>query len=206
MSATTGHDDARRARQKRALEKLRDKGLAKAPRVLPAQRGVVAPLSRSKTPERATTPKQPPKPLEPLTGLQPDPRVTELVETFEIPVPGEDWQAARISANDRFHRQEVAKRSKRWRATAAEVASTWSAEALPWSRVVVWYRFPTNARREVANLQPTTKAIVDGLVDAGVMVDDRDEFSGGQDNRRIWPNGPHRVVVQVWAVSEQAAA
>lgn len=207
MSATTARDDARRAQQKRALDKLRDKGLAKAPRVLPSQRGVVVPLSRSKTPERGITPKRPPKPLEPLTALLPDPRATELVETFEIPVPGGDWQAVRVSANDRFHRQAVAKRSKRWRGMARDVAAvSWSAEALTWSRIVVWYRFPDNVRREVANLQPTTKAIVDGLVDAGVLADDRDEFSGGQDNRRIWPNGPHRVVVQVWAVSESAAA
>lgn len=206
MRRTTGRDDTRRAQQRQALKRLQDKGLAKAPRVLPAGGGAKGPRPPVQSFPRVITPERPPEPLERLTGLLPDPRPTELSATFEIPVPGGDWQAVRISANDRLHRQAEAKLSKQWRRMAADVASTWSGGPLPWARIVVWYRFPDNIRREVANLQPTTKAIVDGLVDAGVLADDRDEYSGGQDNRRAWPNGPHAVVVQVWGVALDAAA
>lgn len=70
------------------------------------------------------------------------------------------------------------------------------------ARIEIWYRFPDNRRREVANLQPTSKAIVDGLVDAGLLPDDQDEHCVGPDNRRLWPNGPHEVLVRVYALDD----
>jgi hypothetical protein len=112
-----------------------------------------------------------------------------------------DWQESRISANDRYGHFEKAKRTKRWRKAGKLAARDVLPEPLPWARLVVLYRFPDNLRRETSNLQPTSKAIVDGLVDAGVLVDDRDECCDGPDNRRAWPNGPHEVVVQVWTAS-----
>jgi len=122
---------------------------------------------------------------------------------FEFPVDLgllPDWRDARISANDRYGHHEKAKRTKAWREAAA--LAGWSGEPLPWARLVVWYRFPDNQRRETSNLQPTSKAIVDGLVDVGVLLDDRDEMADGPDNRREWPNGQHAVTVQVWTPAE----
>jgi hypothetical protein len=121
-----------------------------------------------------------------------------MVAEFGVDIPGE-WLDVRISANDRLDKRAEAKRVKLWRtAGAAAAGAAWSAGPLPWARLIVRYRFPDYIRRETANLQPTSKAIVDGLVDAGLLLDDRDEFVDGPDNRRAWPNGQHAVVVQVW--------
>jgi crossover junction endodeoxyribonuclease RusA len=47
---------------------------------------------------------------------------------------------------------------------------------LPFSKVRIRciFRAPDNHRRDVANLYPSFKCIVDGLVDAGVIKDDHD--------------------------------
>ncbi|UGL61927.1 RusA-like resolvase [Arthrobacter phage EastWest] len=98
-----------------------------------------------------------------------------------------------------MHEMTKASRNALWRQlTEAAARDADDIVALDWARIVVWVRFPTNQRREVSNLQPTAKAIVDGIVDAGLLPDDRDECCTGPDMRRIWPNGEHRVIVQLW--------
>ena len=207
---TTTGTDTSRARQ---LSALRSRGLAKAPIIPPARPAgaVRADLSVggaggtevTSRPSAGRTAPRPVRPPESIVGRRPDPRPMDLVEEFEIPVPGE-WSELRISSNDRLDKFEKAKRTKAWREEAGRVASReWLfPKPHPFARLVVWYRFPDNTRREVANLQPTSKAIVDGLVDAGVLVDDRDEFADGPDNRREYPNGPYRVTVQVWTPAD----
>jgi len=159
--------------------------------------GLGAPVADLR-PERPALPDRGSVPADRRLGLQPDRDGLALVGEFEIKVPGE-WADVRISANDREHRQATAKLTKKWRlegrAAARRAGMT---GALEWARVVIFYRFPDNIRRETSNLQPTSKAILDGLVDVGMLPDDRDEHCDGPDNRRLWPNGPHRVVVQVW--------
>lgn len=206
---------ARSKAQSDMLARLRDKGLGLAPVVkggrIVAPRaagrvvdvaGVLGPSVAVQTLERPITREAPPRPAEGHIGLLPDPVPLVLATEFEIDMTRfEDWQAGRISANDRYGHREKAKRTKRWRKAGKLAAAGWPSGPLPWARLVVWYRFPDNVRRETSNLQPTSKAIVDGLVDAGVLADDRDEMADGPDNRRVWPNGPHRVVVQVWTPS-----
>jgi crossover junction endodeoxyribonuclease RusA len=104
--------------------------------------------------------------------------------------------AAFINANDRLHFHAKARLTKAWReATAAAVG--FEPYRYERARIVIAYRFPTNHRREVSNLQPTSKAIVDGLVDALLIPDDDDAHVIGPDNRRDYPNGPLRVTVTI---------
>jgi crossover junction endodeoxyribonuclease RusA len=108
-----------------------------------------------------------------------------------------------INANDRHHHHAKAKLTKAWR-QAAEAAVGFDPYYYERAHITVAYRFPTNHRREVANLQPTSKAIVDGLVDAGLLPDDSDDHVIGPDNRRERPNGPARVTVTITHAEEQS--
>ena len=129
----------------------------------------------------------------------------ELYRTIAINISDVGWQDVRMSMNDRYAtikigRKEIQpekiKRTKFWRARGHRAAS--NIPPVEWGRVTVFYRFPTNHRREVANLQPTSKAIVDGLIDAGVFPDDNDNHVVGPDNRRESVNGPHQVIVRIY--------
>lgn len=51
------------------------------------------------------------------------------------------------------------------------------------ARIVAVYEPPTNQRHDPANLAPTAKAYVDGLVRAGVLTDDSTEYLIGPDMR-----------------------
>lgn len=106
--------------------------------------------------------------------------------------------AAFINLNDRMHHMVKAKLTKAWReATYHEIRANVRPDHYTRARITVAYRFPTNRRREVGNLQPTSKAIVDGLVDAGLLPDDSDTHVVGPDNRRHIPNGSPLVTVTI---------
>ncbi|MFT4471421.1 hypothetical protein ACMX2H_16075 [Arthrobacter sulfonylureivorans] len=132
-----------------------------------------------------------------------------LHRTIRINVEPLLWQQFRISSNDRYPtvrtkrggqvQPELVKRIKFWRARAH--AAAMNVPGVERGRVVVYYRFPTNHRREVSNLQPTSKAILDGLVDAGVFPDDNDKHVMGPDNRREPVNGPQQVIVRVYVAA-----
>lgn len=102
--------------------------------------------------------------------------------------------AAFINANDRLHHHAKAKLTKAWR-EAGECVAT--AKTYRRAHITVGIRFPTNHRRDVGNYYPTAKAILDGLVDAGVLPDDSDEHVTGPDMRRIRPNGDPLVVITI---------
>lgn len=128
-----------------------------------------------------------------------------LVAAVELPVT--NWQETRISANDRYPtvklsrgrqiQPEKIRRTKHWRELAL-VKARGLRLALSRGRVEIVYRYPDRTRREVSNLQPTSKAIVDGLVDAGIFPDDKDGVLVGPDNRRDPVNGPHAVTVLIY--------
>ena len=64
------------------------------------------------------------------------------------------------------------------------------------ARVTAFIQYRTNGRADPNNAHPTTKALIDGLVHAGVFPDDDDTHVLGPDHRREKgraPKGTHRV-------------
>jgi len=103
---------------------------------------------------------------------------------FTIPAPC-DW----INANDRSHRMVRAKLTKTWRA-AAEAECRRVAPELRLEtpvHILAQIHKPRGGRWDPNNLSPTTKAIVDGLVDAGLLPDDSWREVVGPDHRRGSP-------------------
>jgi hypothetical protein len=106
--------------------------------------------------------------------------------------------SAFINANVRLHHHAKAKLTAKWRREANR--QTWvqvGGVQFNHAHVTVGIRFPTNHRRDVGNYYPTAKAILDGLVDAGLLEDDDDTRVTGPDMRRIRPNGSPLVVVTI---------
>jgi crossover junction endodeoxyribonuclease RusA len=88
-----------------------------------------------------------------------------------------------INSNSRMHRHQEAKMTKAWRVTAAL-----RAHGIPQFegqvRIVAHIFKPRDTFKfDPNNLADTTKAIVDGLVDAGLFVDDSREYVIGPDHR-----------------------
>ncbi|GAA4915809.1 hypothetical protein [Nesterenkonia rhizosphaerae] len=123
-----------------------------------------------------------------------------LHRTIRLDLTGHTWAKTRLSMNDRLYPYERNRRTQIWKRLAAKAAA--NCQPLDWARIVIYYRYPTNHRREVNNLMPTSKAIVDGLVKAGVLADDNDTRVVGPDNRREPVNGPHQVIVRLYRRAE----
>ena len=81
-----------------------------------------------------------------------------------------------LNANDRLHYRERSKRTEKLRSEAYKAAK--EQPFLPFTRVRIRciFRAPDKRRRDVANLYPSFKACIDGLVDAGVLPDDNDRY------------------------------
>lgn len=109
-----------------------------------------------------------------------------------VPTPG-----PLLNANERLHWRARATRTKQWRDAAYVATRATRAPAMAGAHVTVWVRFPTNHRRDVGNYFVTAKACLDGIVDAGLLTDDRDGIVTGPDMRRELPNGPVRVTVEL---------
>lgn len=80
-----------------------------------------------------------------------------------------------LNANDRRHYREVAKKTALLRDEGYRAAKG-SLMSFGKVKVRCIFRAPDNRRRDVANLYPSFKAILDGVVSAGVLVDDNDRF------------------------------
>ena len=80
-----------------------------------------------------------------------------------------------LNSNMRLHRMTEVKLTKAWRsasAAAALEAFQRNGELKTPVRVVAHVWKPRGGRYDPGNLYPTAKACVDGLVDAGLLVDD----------------------------------
>lgn len=115
-----------------------------------------------------------------------------------IPAPC-DW----INSNQRSHFYQTAQRTRQWRnaaCTAAELVAGWRTFEGP-VRIVCTFHKTRAGRWDAGNLYPTAKAIVDGLVDAGVIPDDNNDWVTGPDMRAGDKVEQACVVVTVTAVS-----
>lgn len=115
--------------------------------------------------------------------------------TIEVIAPCE-W----INSNHRTHRMVEARRVKAWR-DAARAAADQCASFVGPAHIVATIHKTRAGRWDAGNLYPTAKAIVDGLVDAGVFVDDSNEYVIGPDMRAGEKHDVASVVLRIEAAS-----
>lgn len=100
-----------------------------------------------------------------------------------------------LTSNQRLHWAKKGEATAYWRGLGNRAGARVS--PVQRARIVFHFRFPNNVRRDVGNWYPTAKACVDGMVDSGVLPDDSDAHLEGPDLRRDYPNGPHRIRIDV---------
>ena len=96
---------------------------------------------------------------------------------FDLP------QADMLSLNGRADRRTLSPRIRTLRLQARVMARAARCPSLERARLVAWVRFPDGRRRDLHNYMPTLKALVDGLVDAGLLPDDDSRHLQGPDMR-----------------------
>jgi crossover junction endodeoxyribonuclease RusA len=89
--------------------------------------------------------------------------------TVAFTIPADLW----LSANDRRHWADKAKRTKGLRQLGYyELPNELLSANLGTTHVAAFIGYPRNGRVDPANAAPTVKALIDGMVDAGVWPDD----------------------------------
>lgn len=81
-----------------------------------------------------------------------------------------------LLSNARIHHMAKATIVKEWRTTARWLAVQARVPALPRVSVACWGRYDTRVLPDVDAVAPTLKAVLDGIVDARVLVDDKAPF------------------------------
>ena len=124
--------------------------------------------------------------------------MTPRVWTITVPAPG-----PYMSMNDRDHWRTKAAKVKAWRVRSSHVAAhtvTTTAPGylcrLPPCTITCAIDVPDKRRRDPHNYYPTIKACVDGMVDAGLWLDDTPEFvTTVEPTFVVVPRGQPRAVV-----------
>ena len=104
-----------------------------------------------------------------------------------------------MNANHRPNWAARARDTRAWREAAwAHARSENLAPRDRRARVIVVFHHADRRRRDVGNLAPTAKAIVDGLTDAGLWPDDSDAHLVGPDLRtgEPWPRPGVEVLIE----------
>lgn len=105
--------------------------------------------------------------------------VTEArVWTLTIPAP-----AAWLNANQRVDLRRQTPDRRAWRDAANVYARAARLPKLARAHILAELRFADARHRDVHNLYPTIKAVVDGLVDYGLLPDDSHHYLVGPDLR-----------------------
>ena len=87
-----------------------------------------------------------------------------------------------ITANDKLHwaaRARLTKQLRQWGYLLGREGEGVARLGLTHARVEVEFAYPDRRRRDRSNLAPTVKALMDGLIDAGLLPDDADRFLDG---------------------------
>lgn len=100
-----------------------------------------------------------------------------------------------ITANQRLHRMEKARRVKLWRKAAADVAHGIPPFTGP-VHITVHVVKPRQGRWDPLNWADSAKAATDGLVDAQLLADDDHLHVIGPDLRRGEP-GPAALIITI---------
>lgn len=110
---------------------------------------------------------------------------------LEFVIPDSLW----LSANDRMHWAPKSKRTKALRELGRELAESADLPAFDVAHIAAFIGYPRNGRADPANASPTVKALIDGLVDAGVFPDDDSTHVIGPTHLRgnKCPAGQHTV-------------
>lgn len=88
-----------------------------------------------------------------------------------------------LNANGRTDRRRQTPDRQQWRDAGAIYAKAGHLPRFERVHILALLRFPNAIRRDPNNWAPTTKAVVDGLVDAGVLADDSSRQIEGPDHR-----------------------
>lgn len=118
-----------------------------------------------------------------------------LIAEVSIPAP-----CMLLNSNQRMHRMAAAKLTAQWR-MAAKIACRVDGAPNLTDRVhltAVIYK-PRGGRWDANNYWPTVKAAVDGMVDAGVLIDDDNKHIIGPD-MRPGDSGPARIVIEIRSI------
>lgn len=86
-----------------------------------------------------------------------------------------------LTSNQRLNPHVKAKKTKALRTLAA--AESRGLRGPTPCRVIAWLAFGDKRRRDAPNWWPTIKALIDGMVDAGVWEDDNSTIIQGPDHR-----------------------
>ena len=102
-----------------------------------------------------------------------------------------------LNANDRLHWAAKARIVRRPRSDAFNLAMFTEIPRLKRARIDCTYEPPDRRRRDAANWSDTAKPLVDGLVDAGVLIDDSSEYLDGPSMHigDVHPGG--RIVLEI---------
>jgi len=110
-----------------------------------------------------------------------------------------------INSNDRTYWAKKAQHTKAWKAAADVAARNRGGYFTCPVRIVCTYHKTRGGRWDVGNLQPTSKALVDGLVAAGVIYDDSNEYVVGPDNRAGAKRAQACVVIRIEPIREASS-
>jgi hypothetical protein len=88
-----------------------------------------------------------------------------------------------INANERDHWRVRAQKTLEWRTAGARYAGWAQLPTIAHAHITAELHFRDNRARDAHNYYPTLKAIIDGLVDHGLLADDSTQHLTGPDIR-----------------------
>lgn len=81
-----------------------------------------------------------------------------------------------LLSNDTRHRQVLAREKRKWREAGCWMARAAKIPKLGPVQVAAWGVYPTRTMPDVGGITPSVKAVLDGIVDAGILEDDAPPF------------------------------